>query len=63
MTNMAVQGFPVLNCDIHNNIFGNCQCIGRGGASDDEEEEDECIDYFDDDDKDDVPPRHNELLS
>ena len=41
-----------MNCDIHDDIFGNHQYIGcGGGVSDDEEEEgDDCIDYFDHDD-------------
>ena len=51
--NMVVQVFPVLNCNIHDNIFGHCQYIGRGDDdSDDENDEEEIVDECSDDDKD-----------
>ena len=48
MTNRVVQAFPVLDCDIHDNIFGNRQYIGRGADSDGEEDEEELVEYDDD---------------
>ena len=50
MTNMVVQVFPILDCDIHDNVVGNCQYLGRGGAddSDGEEEDEESVEYDDD---------------
>ena len=41
MTNMVVQVFPILDCDIHDNKFGNRQYIGRGADDSDGEGEDE----------------------
>ena len=57
MTHMAVDIFPVLNCDIHNEVVGNRQYIGRGISDDDNElendlEEDDEYDIVTDDDGD-----------
>ena len=56
MTNMVVQLFPVLDCDIHDNVFGNRQYIGCG-AKDDEDDEEEIVEYDDNDDDEEHPPR------
>ena len=61
MTNMVVQVFPVLDCDIHDNVFGNRQYIGRGADDSDGDEEDENEDEdsdveYDDDDEEEEPP-------
>ena len=53
MTHMAVDIFPVLNCDIHNEVTGNCQNIGHGPGEGDEDEEDYIV--TDDDEDEDVP--------
>ena len=57
MTNMVVQVFPVLECDIHDNVFRNRQYIGRGADDEsdeeDEQDEEESVEYDDDDDDDD----------
>ena len=58
MTHMAVDMFPVLNCDIHNEVVGNRQYIGRGISDDNNElednleEEDDEYDIITDDDGD-----------
>ena len=56
MTIMMVQVFPVLDCDIHDNVFGNCQYIGRGGTDDSDgeydDDDEENVEYNDDDDDD-----------
>ena len=54
MTHMAVGIFPVLNCDIHNEVIGNRQYIGRGLHDDEDEleEEDDDYDVVTDDDGD-----------
>ena len=41
MTNMVVQVFPVLDCDIHDNVFGNRQYIGRGADDSDDDDDDD----------------------
>ena len=51
MTNMVVQVFPVLDCDIHDNIFGHRQYIGRGADSDGEEDDEEEILEYDDEEQ------------
>ena len=52
MTNMVVQVFPVLDCDIHDNVFGNRQYIGRGadhsdGEDGEDEDEESDVEYED----------------
>ena len=51
MTHMAVDIFPVLNCDIHNEVVGNRQYIGRG-VNDDTELEDDLMEEDDEYDTD-----------
>ena len=53
MTHMAVDIFPILNCNIHNEVIGNRQYIGRGLTDDEDElEEDDNYDIVTDDDGD-----------
>ena len=61
MTNMVVQVFPVLDCDIHDNVFGNRQYIGCGaddsdGDDDEDGDEDDSHVEYDDDDEEEDPP-------
>ena len=54
MIHMTVDIFPILQCDIHNEVVGNQQYIGRGVSDDDNEledhmEEDDEYDVTDDD--------------
>ena len=54
MTRMAVDIFPELNCDIHNEVICNHQYIGCGpGDGEDEEEEEDYIITDDDDEEED----------
>ena len=62
MTNMVVQVFPVLDCDIHDNVVGNRQYLGRGGGgADDSDEESDDVEY-DDDDEEEEPRTGNPYI-
>ena len=49
--------FPILDCDIHDNVFGNRQYIRRGADDSDGEGEDEeeSVEYDDEEEE----PLHN----
>ena len=64
MTHMAVDIFPVLNCDIHNEVIGNRQYIGRGVSDDENEllEDDDLVedgDEYDTDDEEEQATLHH----
>ena len=64
MTHMAVDIFPVLNCDIHNEVIGNRQYIGRGVSDDENELEDDLVeeDEYDTDDEEQTILHHNPYI-
>ena len=58
MTKIVVQVFPVLDCDIHDNVFGNRQYIGRG-ADDSDGDEEEIVEY---DEEEELPTTRNPYI-
>ena len=57
--------FPVLNCDIHNEVIGNRQYIGRGVNDGENELEDDLVEddeYDIDDDEEQTTVHHNPYI-